>query len=105
MRARRIRFNSVHSPVGRKDEQSVLLHPADAAAAGVTDGQEVRVRSTHGELVGRATVDAAISAGAVAISHGFTDVHVGRLTSTRDDVDPVTGTITQTGVVVTVEPA
>jgi anaerobic selenocysteine-containing dehydrogenase len=98
------RFNSVHSPVGRQDEQSVLLHPADADAAGVADGAGVKVRSDHGELVGRAVVDDAISVGAVAISHGFADVHVGQLTSTRD-IDPLTGMITQTGIAVIVEPA
>ena len=99
------RFNSVHSPVGRQDQLSILLNPADADAAGVVDGHDVRVRSAHGELVGPAVVDHAIGVGAIAISHGFTDVHVGQLVSTRDDVDPVTGMTTQTGVSVTIEPA
>lgn len=99
------RFNSVHSPVGRQDELVVLVNPADAAAAGIVDRQPVRVRSAHGELIGPAVVDDGIHVGAVAISHGFTEAHVGLLVSTIEDVDPLTGMITQTGVPVTVSPA
>ena len=35
-----------------------MLHPDDAATAGVVDGQPVVVRSAHGELTGVAKVDA-----------------------------------------------
>jgi anaerobic selenocysteine-containing dehydrogenase len=82
-----------------------MINPTDADAAGVVDGRPVRVRSAHGELIGPAVVDDAVSPGVVAISHGFADVHVGQLVSTAEDIDPVTGMITQAGVPVEVEPA
>lgn len=104
-RRRLRRFNSVAGNVGRQDEQEVLIHPDTAAAAGVESGESVRVTSAHGSLVGIAKTTVHISPGAIAISHGFPHVHVGRLTSTTTEVDPLSGQIAQTGVPVTLAPA
>ena len=47
------------------------MHPDDADARGVTDGDIVSVRSAHGEIVLPITVTADISPGVVAIPHGW----------------------------------
>jgi len=82
----------------------VLLHPTDAAAAGVVDGQQVIVRSAQGEIVGTAHVVATIRPGVVSVPHGHEHANVNFLTSTRD-VDPVTGMARYSGVQVSVHPA
>jgi anaerobic selenocysteine-containing dehydrogenase len=82
----------------------VVLHPDDAGAAGVVDGQEVVVRTDRGQVTGVAKVDAAIRRGAVSIPHGHHDVNVNVLTD-KNVIDPVTGMVRYSGVPVTVEPA
>ena len=81
----------------------VILHPSDAAAAGVIDGQAVIVRSSRGQLTGAAKVDPTIRRGAVSVPHGHHGANVNALTD-KDDIDPVTGMVRYSGVPVTVEP-
>ena len=81
----------------------VLLHPTDAAAAGITDGQQVIVRSSRGEIVGTAHVVATIRPGVVSVPHGHENANVNLLTSTRE-VDPVTGMTRYSGLQVSVHP-
>jgi anaerobic selenocysteine-containing dehydrogenase len=103
---RRLRmFNSLASLSGRQEEQEILVHPETAEAAGVRDGDHVRVVSDHGAMVGPVVVTDRISPDAVAASHGYVDSHVGRLISTRQGVDPISGQITQTGIPVRIEPS
>jgi anaerobic selenocysteine-containing dehydrogenase len=83
---------------------TALVHPDDAAAAHVVDGDIVVVRSAHGEITVMARVDAAIRRGAVSVPHGHQDVNVNRLTS-KDDLDPITGMATYGGIPVTLVPA
>jgi anaerobic selenocysteine-containing dehydrogenase len=94
----------VHALTGRQDDQAVMVSSVDALAAGIVDGQRVRVSSEHGELVGRVVVDDGMRPGVVSISHAFVHAHVGNLTSTRR-AQPLNGMITQTGVPVGIEPA
>jgi len=82
----------------------VILHPADAAAAGVADGRPVVVRTDRGQLVGTARVDPAIRRGAVSIPHGHHGANVNVLTD-GDVIDAVTGMVRYSGVPVTVGPA
>ena len=82
----------------------VLVHPDDAAAAGVADGAPVVVRSGRGELVGVAHLDAAIRPGAVSVPHGHESANVNRLTD-DDDIDPVTGMAHYSGLPVSLHPA
>jgi anaerobic selenocysteine-containing dehydrogenase len=82
----------------------VIVHPDDATAAGVDDGQAVVVRTAHGELLGIAKVDASIRAGAVSVPHGHQRANVNALTS-KDDVDPTTGMAHYSGIPVSLEPA
>ena len=81
----------------------VLLHPTDALAAGVVDGQQVIVRSDRGEIVGTAHVDPTIRPGVVSVPHGHEHANVNFLTSTRD-IDPLTGMTRYSGFRVTVHP-
>lgn len=104
-RRRLRRFNSIASEGGRTDDQEILVHVVTAAEAGIEPGGLVRVTSAHGELVGTLTTTEDIDPGAVAISHGYVDVHVGHLTSTSEGVDPLSGQIAQTGIPVAITPA
>jgi anaerobic selenocysteine-containing dehydrogenase len=81
----------------------VILHPDDATAAGVVDGDAVVVRTDRGELVGTAKVDASIRRGAVSVPHGHHRANVNVLTD-GDVLDPVTGMVRYSAVPVTVEP-
>lgn len=81
----------------------ILLHPADAAAAGIADGESVVVRSERGEIVGTAHVDTNIRPGVISVPHGHEHANVNLLTSIRD-VDPLTGMARYSGLKVSVHP-
>ena len=81
----------------------IVIHPDDAAAAGVSDDQRLVVCSAHGELTGIARVDASIRRGAVSVPHGYAVANVNLLTS-KDDIDPVTGMTRYSGVPVSLRP-
>jgi len=87
--------------VQEREPADILVHPADAAAAGVVDGGIVCVESAFGRLSGIARVDDSIRRGAVAIPHGWADPNVSTLVSAREGVDPLTGMPTYSGVPVT----
>jgi len=82
----------------------VIVHPDDATAAGVVDGQEVIVRSAQGELVGVAKVDPSTRAGAVSVPHGHQRANVNLLTC-KDDIDPPTGMALYSGIPVSLHSA
>lgn len=81
----------------------MLLHPDDAAAAGLTDGAAVIVRSQSGELAAMARVDPGMRRGAVSVPHGYSDANVNRLTS-HLQADPLTGMARYSGLPVSVHP-
>ena len=85
------------------DDADLLIHPDDAAAAGVEDGRPVRVVGVSGSVVATARVVDAIAAGSVSLPHGYGDPNVGRLTTSRADLDPLTGMPVQSGLPVTLE--
>jgi anaerobic selenocysteine-containing dehydrogenase len=91
------------APGGRVPEVEIVVSPADALARGVASGDEVRLRSEHGEVTGRALVDERIAPGAVSLTHGWTDPNVCVLTSAEVDVDPLTGMVRQSGLPVELE--
>ncbi|HEV2309900.1 MAG TPA: molybdopterin-dependent oxidoreductase, partial [Acidimicrobiia bacterium] len=82
----------------------VIVHPDDAADAGVVDGCPVVVRSASGELEGIAKVDAAVRVGTVSVPHGHQGANVNRLTC-DDDIDATTGMVHYSGIAVSVHPA
>ncbi|MDQ1503625.1 MAG: hypothetical protein QOD57_1352, partial [Actinomycetota bacterium] len=95
-------------PETRQDELSVLLHPHDAAEAGVSDGDRVLVRTRAGAIEGVATVSDGVRRGTVSIPHGFegrAGPNVSRLISSHTDVDGLTGMVLKSGVPVTIERA
>jgi anaerobic selenocysteine-containing dehydrogenase len=47
------------------------MHPDDAAARGLEDGAEVRVRSSHGEVVAEVELDGDLMVGVVSMVHGW----------------------------------
>jgi anaerobic selenocysteine-containing dehydrogenase len=103
-RERRVMNSSLHGMhVSRGDGGRVLVHPDDAASAGVLDGGPVRVTSPHGSVVGIADVTSDIRTGAVHVPHSFATPDVGLLTD-AGDADPATGMALFIGVPVTIGP-
>ena len=96
------RLNSQLEFLGEAPE--VVVHPDDAAAAGLSDNAPLIVRSEHGELTGIAKVDASVRRGAVSVPHGHAGANVNLLTS-KDDIDLVTGMTRYSGIPVTLHPA
>jgi anaerobic selenocysteine-containing dehydrogenase len=84
------------------DAPEVLVHPDDARAAGITDGDVVSVESETGRLRLPARVTDAIPAGVVSISHGWTDANVNVLISSHD-LDPLTGMPRSSGTAVSLQ--
>ena len=95
-------LNSQFDYLGEPAE--VMVHPHDAAAAHVADGEAVVVRSAHGELTGIARVDPSIRSGAVSVPHGHQGANVNLLTS-KDTIDPVTGMARYSGIPVSIHRA
>ncbi|MCZ7526686.1 MAG: molybdopterin-dependent oxidoreductase [Acidimicrobiia bacterium] len=98
-------LRDVAAPRGKLDPPEILIHPVDAAGAGVADGTRVVVASSSGELEGTARVDDSIRRGGVSVPHGFADPNVGMLTSGTLRTDPLTGMVLQSGVPITIRPA
>jgi anaerobic selenocysteine-containing dehydrogenase len=104
MRTLNSQLRDVAPPGGEPDDPAVHVHPDDAAARGVLAGGRVEVRTAAGATTARAVLDPTLRRGVVHVPHGWAAPHVGRLTSTRDGVDPLTGMVRQTGIPVTVRP-
>ena len=91
---------------GRLDEVSVFVHPADADAAGVAEGEPVTLRTDAGAMHGVLRVDEHLRRGVVSAPHGWPgDAHVGNLTTGAHGCDPLTGMVRQSGIPVRLEPA
>jgi anaerobic selenocysteine-containing dehydrogenase len=95
------RLNSQLEFLGESPE--VVIHPDDAAVAGIADNQPLIVRSAHGELTGVARIDPSVRRGAVSVPHGHACANVNLLTS-KDDIDLVTGMTRYSGVPVSLHP-
>lgn len=96
----------------------LYMHPADAAARGLTDGATARVWNAHGEIAATVRLDETLLPGAVAMSHGWghagtpgmrvaqaaPGVNCNRLLPTGPgSFDALSGQAHMTGVVVEVE--
>jgi anaerobic selenocysteine-containing dehydrogenase len=95
-------MNSALRDVARGGEDEAFwVHPDDAAAAGVADGDLVAVSSDVGTIDGRARVTDDVVPGAVSIPHGLVPGNVSVLTDSREGTtDPLTGMVRQSGIVV-----
>ena len=100
-RRQRSKFNAQLSFLGAPAD--VILHPEDAAAHGIADGQKVRVHNKSGAIVVTAKVDAGMRRGVASISHGHENANVNHLTST-EIVDRLGGMALNTGVPISLEP-
>ena len=87
---------------GAGTEPVVRLHPADADAAGLVDGDRADLASAHGTMTATVAVDPQGRPGAVSVTHSAAVPGPGLLTSAHDDVDPLTGMPRASGVAVTV---
>ncbi len=94
--------NSVRYGPG-DDDACLHLHPDDAAAAAVADGDRVAVVSEHGSVDVTVVVDHRMRAGAVSLVHGRRGHSPGTLVSTRADVDALTTMPRTSGVPVRLE--
>ena len=101
-RRQRRKLNGQLSFLGEAAE--MLIHPLDAAANGIEDGQKVCVRNESGEIVLTAKVDETMRRGVVSIPHGHETANVNRLTSTSA-IDRLGGMAHYSGVPVSLEPA
>ncbi|MFF0816329.1 molybdopterin-dependent oxidoreductase [Rhodococcus sp. NPDC003318] len=89
------------------------LHPDDLVALGISDGQQVTVRSASGRLRATARADRTLARGTVSMTHCFgsadprdrVGVNVNALTGTGDGVQSINAMPTMTAVPVAVEPA
>jgi predicted molibdopterin-dependent oxidoreductase YjgC len=90
-------------PFRTGDVPDALMHPDDAFAAGVSDGEIVEISSATGVLRIELRVTDSTARGSVSIPHGWEEVNVNRLMS-RDDLDELTGMPRLSGTAVTVAP-
>jgi anaerobic selenocysteine-containing dehydrogenase len=101
-RRQRRKLNSSMDCMGEKAD--IILHPDDAAAHGIADGQLVRVHNTRGEITLVAKLDEGIRRGVTSIPHGHGTANVNYLTSV-ESVDPLGGMVHYSGIPIEVEPA
>jgi anaerobic selenocysteine-containing dehydrogenase len=97
------RMNSLLADVRRgSTDHELWVHPADAVGCGIGDGDRALVRGPSGvevEVIVRVTDR--IGTGTVSLPHGLRGTNVNRLTSAQPGhTDPLTGMVTQSGVVV-----
>ncbi|MFQ3295109.1 MAG: formate dehydrogenase alpha subunit [Halobacteriales archaeon] len=71
----------------KTDENFIDIHPKDADAKGIEDGDMVRLRTRRGEIAVRAQVTDAAKQGTVWTTPHFTDSQTNRVTN--DATDPV----------------
>ncbi len=71
-------------PFRTGDVPDALMHPDDALAAGVSDGEIVEISSATGVLRIELHVSDSTARGSVSIPHGWEDVNVNRLMSRED---------------------
>ena len=75
---------------GAWPEERVEIHPDDAAARGIEDGDAIEARSRRGAVKARAWVTRRVRPGLVFMSFHFTESPANALTTSA--ADPVTGT-------------
>ncbi|HEY8091139.1 MAG TPA: molybdopterin-dependent oxidoreductase [Polyangiaceae bacterium] len=97
-------MNGLPSLAKGPDRTHLLMHPDDAARAGVATGARVRVKSRAGSVAAVVEVTADVMPGVVSLPHGFSQCSANALTD-EALVEPVIGTSILNGVPVTVESA
>jgi len=86
-------------------QPTLLLHPDDAERLGLVSGQRVLVESRYGSSAAVVEVSAAVLPGVVSVPHGWEEPNVNRLTSSSEELDPLTAMPRFSGFPVTVRAA
>ena len=68
-------------------EELMDIHPSDASALGITDGEMVKVTSRRGEIVAKAKVTEASPVGVISMDFHFAESPINELTIAA--LDPV----------------
>ncbi|MDM5331447.1 molybdopterin dinucleotide binding domain-containing protein [Neobacillus sp. CF12] len=74
----------------KQTEETVDIHPDDALALGITDGEVVQVRSRRGELKVKAKITDQVVPGLVFMSFHWSETPTNVLT--LNEYDPISGT-------------
>ncbi|MCP5142740.1 MAG: molybdopterin-dependent oxidoreductase [Gammaproteobacteria bacterium] len=82
--------HNVASLLAHDPKPRVQMHPADAAARGIADGDWVKVRSPRGAVRFAAEVNDVMKEGVVHCFHGWNDANVNELTE-HTHLDPISG--------------
>ncbi len=101
-RRQRRKFNAQLDFLG--EEANILLHPEDARAHKLEDGQSVRVSNDSGTILLTARVDPGMKRGVTSIAHGHLQGNVNCLTS-KAVIDNISGMAFYSGVPVAIDPA
>ncbi len=80
----------------------VRIHPADAAAAGLGDGDRAELVTAHGSMIAVVSLDDGVRAGVASVTHSASNGGPGQLTSSTAYVDPLTGMPLASGVPVSI---
>lgn len=67
----------------------INIHPSDAAANGISRGDEVELESAHGRIRLRANLTEDVLPGVIDVSHGWADANVNEVVPRH--FDPITG--------------
>jgi len=71
-------------------QPTLLVHPDDATRLGFSSGERVLVESRHGSSAALVEVTEAILPGVVSVPHGWEEPNVNQLTSSSEELDPLT---------------
>jgi anaerobic selenocysteine-containing dehydrogenase len=82
---------------------TLLVHPDDAADHGLAAGDEVLVASRHGTSPAQVELTDSVRRGVVSIPHGWSTPNVNELTSSTEELDPLTAMPRFSGFPVTLE--
>lgn len=89
---------------GGSNVPTAMIHPVDAQALGIEDGQDVVVSSSTGSITVAASVRHDVLTGCVCIPHGWSKANVNALVDV-EAIDPLAGTSVLNGIPVEVVPA
>jgi anaerobic selenocysteine-containing dehydrogenase len=73
-----------------RDRARAALNPDDAARLGIEAGQTIALENEFGRILAPVSLDAHVSKGAIALTHGWYAANVCDLTSSTETVDPLT---------------
>jgi anaerobic selenocysteine-containing dehydrogenase len=88
-----------------RDAPCLRMHPADAEVLGLREGEGGEIASGSGRLAAEIRLDASLRRGVVLLAHGWFDVNVAQLISSREPIDPLTGQPVMSGIPVRISRA